>query len=221
MIQFIKIEDKYSLTNEGSEDITYTISILEDCINYSIITEGTIPPEETVLVDLQKDGNYVILVEGEEPIEVKHYPILVESIVKGMKNEVCGCNCGCDCAEETDSFCGLLMLRAKIDVFKRLINPLGDSFFTSVEEETNCLILKPVYCAVNSEIILGEAECNEKLIKQMIALDYLAMYFYELSEAETEDMQYVKDKYNINPIFCCIQSLGIDVGKIENSLKNR
>ena len=214
---FKKKQDKYSVTNEEIVPITYEIKKLYDCVNFLTISDGTIEAGETEEFEFTEDGEYRIVInDGEDTIYIKHYLKLLTSIIEGVLDNLCDCKCGCECSDGEDPLCNLLMLRAKIDVYKRLINPEGVAFFDAVNQHTKCLIEKPIYCAVDKEIILGEAECNTEIIKQLIALDYLAIYFFEMAQAcLTEDKEYVREKFNTKTIFCCIQSLGIDVGDIE------
>jgi len=219
---FTKKQDKYLVTNEEIVPITFEIKKLYDCVNFLTISDGTIEPGVTKEFDFTEDGEYRIVInEGEDTIYIKHYLKLLLSIIDGITDNICDCKCGCECSDEDNSLCNLLMLRAKIDVYKRLINPQGVAFFDAVNEYTKCLIEKPIYCGVDKEIILGEAECNEEIIKQLIALDYLAIYFYEFAQAcLTEDKEFIRNKFNTKTIFCCIQSLGIDVGDIEELINN-
>ena len=54
--------------------------------------------------------------------------------------------------------------------------------------DCKCFIVKPVYCSLNEDLILGKSKCNDKLIKQTIGLDYLAIYFYELEQLINEEI---------------------------------
>lgn len=219
MAQFKKKQDIYSVTNNETIPVTYEVKKLYDCVNFLTISDGTIEVGETEEFDFIEDGEYQIVVNGTETttIYIKHYLKLLNSIIEGVLNNICDCNCGCECLDESeDPLCNLLMLRAKIDVYKRLINPQAVAFFDIVGQTVKCLIEKPVYCAVDKEIILGESECNKEIVKQLISLDYLALYFFEYVQAcLTKDKEYVRNKFNTSTIFCCIQTLGIDVGDIE------
>lgn len=218
---FTKKQDKYLVTNEEIVPINYEVKKLYDCTNFLTITEGVIEAEEIKEFNFTEDGQYQIVINETDTIHIKHYIKLQLSIIEGVLNNICDCNCGCECNDNEDELCNLLMLRAKIDVYKRLTNPQGVAFYDAVYKHTKCLIEKPIYCAVDKEIILGESECNQKIVKQLIALDYLAMYFFEMAQVcLSEDKEYVRNKFQTKTIFCCIQSLGIDVGDIEELINN-
>ena len=215
-----KVQDKYFVTNDDTIPLEYKVKNLDDCVNFNTISEGTIAVGETKEFKFSKDGEYLICINETDTITIKYHLNLQLSIIEGMLNTVCDCSCGCECNDKNE-LCDLLMLRAKIDVYKRLTNPSGRAFYDAVYQHTKCLVKKPLYCALDQEIILGEAECNKKVVKQLIALDYLAMYFFEIAQAETEeDEEYIRDKFNTKIIFCCIQALGIDVGDIEDLINN-
>ena len=213
---FKKKQDKYLVTNEEIVPITYEVKKLYDCENFLTISDGTIEPGETEEFDFTQDGEYQIIINDEDTIFIKHYLKLLLSIIDGVVNTICDCKCGCECSDDEAPLCSLLMLRAKIDVYKRLTNPQGVAFFDAVYSHTKCLVEKPIYCAVDKEIILGETECNQEIVKQLIALDYLAIYFSEFAQVSLdEDKAFIRDKFQTKTVFCCIQSLGIDVGDIE------
>lgn len=218
---FTKKQDKYLVTNKEIVPINYEVKKLYDCTNFLTITEGVIEAEEIKEFNFTEDGQYQIVINETDTIHIKHYIKLQLSIIEGVLNNICDCNCGCECNDNEDELCNLLMLRAKIDVYKRLTNPQGVAFYDAVYKHTKCLIEKPIYCAVDKEIILGESECNQKIVKQLIALDYLAMYFFEMAQVcLSEDKKYVRNKFQTKTIFCCIQSLGINVGDIEELISN-
>lgn len=219
--------DRYYIQNQQLAPINFEVRKSLSCypLEFSTIYTDSVLPGLEAEIFIKEDGIYEIFLINEdpntleiegEPYRIKKYDTLLSSIIEGMGQEVCACSCGCDCNEESDDNCGLLMLRAKMDAYKRLIHPKGASFFNAVYSYVGCLIKDPIYCSVSTEIITGEADCNKKLIKQMLSLDYLALYFFEMAAACLhEDKNYVREKFNTKKIFCCIQSLGIDVGIIE------
>lgn len=220
---FERRQDKYFIKNEGTITIEYKLKKLFDCVNFLDIFNSQILPGDEIEISFTGDGEYqVILNDGTNPeveLSIKYYLTLQTSIIESVFSILCDCECGCNsCAEDSDNkFCDLLMTRAKIDTFKRLTNPEGIAFYNTVYKQTKCLIENPIYCAISEELILGEAKCNEKIIKQFIALDYLAMYFFEYYQVcLSEDKQCVRDKFKTEKIFCCIQKLDINIGEIEN-----
>lgn len=229
MIQYSirKTQDKYFITNEGASTINYETKKLYDCVNFLSIFDGEILAGQEVEITFTGDGEYQIVLaligSVDVTIPIKYFLSLQLSFIESVADTICECGCGCDDCSETskDKLCNLLMARAKIDVYKRLTNPEAVAFFDAVYGHTKCLVKKPVYCSVAEELILGAANCNEKLIKQLLALDYLALYFFEHAQVcLTDDKDYVKCKFKTEKIFCCIQSLGIDIGNIEQLIND-
>lgn len=217
-----KTQDKYYIQNSGATSITITLEVLENCVEYDTVYSKTVPINEEIEITFSKDGDYnLTITDGTDTVEVpfKYYLNLELSMIDSIQSTICNCKCNCGC-EDTD-MCKLLMTRAKIDAYKRLINPQAVSFFDAINKHVKCLITKPIYCSLAEESIFGEANCNENFIKQLIALDYLALYYFEyMQEDSTEGKDYVETKFKQNKIFCCIQKLGINILEIEQLIKN-
>lgn len=221
--QLKKVQDKYFLVNNEITPITYVLKRLTGCTSYFAIFSGTLDPATELEVTLAQDGEYQLIVTNAALEEVtlgfKNYICLQHSLIENIYYTLCDCDCECsDC----DSDCEYtLMTHAKMQAYKRLINPEGQAFFDAINTTVKCLIEKPIYCSVTEEMIRGSATYNEKLLKQFLALDYLALYFFELSMAcLTADKQYITDKFNTEQLFCCINSLGIDIKEIENIIED-
>lgn len=222
-----KIQEKYYITNTQAGVITYDIQKLTDCVYFNTISSGTILPLDTIEVVLQGDGQYSIPIADTlitESILIKNYDQLLVSTIQSIYEILCPCGCGCSgCSDlDTEGCKGLLMTKAKIDTFKRLVTPQYVGVFDIIYAETKCLLDKQIYCSIVEEDVKGVATFNEKLMKQLIALDYLAIYFQELSSATTPaEIAYVKTKFKSDKVLCCITKLGIDVQKIEQLIKNK
>lgn len=218
-----KSKGRYIILNEGRlEEISIKTQIKVKDQDFETISEIFLSPGEfTPIVFGPLDQEYKILINDTEAIYIKNYINLQTSIIEGILNYVCDCNCGCNCENDNNSLCNLLMLRAKIDVYKRVMSPQGTAFFNAVNKYTLKLIEKGIYCAVSEEIIVGESSCNEKIIKQMILLDYLGMYFSEITGVtEQVEKDFINNKYKTKTIFCCIENLGIDIDAIQNPINN-
>lgn len=209
------------ITNMDVEPMTVETHKKENCKDFTKIQETIILPGDNHTFDFKfLDGEYRFII-GEDTVIAKSYLNLRQSIVEGILNYVCDCNCGCNCDGKDHNYCNLLMLRAKVDVYKRLMNPEGVAFYDAINKHTQCLITKSIYCSVEEEIIRGESKCNEKVVKQMILLDYLAMYYYEMAQADgVIPTDHINRKYRTDIIFCCIESLGISLDSIDKLIKD-
>jgi hypothetical protein len=231
---FKKSKDLYVVTNLESVAIHYEVK--KQAYDKSLITvqEGFLQPSSTKNFKLIGDGEYnIVLTVPLDSLEerslfippgniyIKHYNTMLLSIIGSITEDICDCNCGCDCGESKEAFCNLLMLRAKMDVFRRLTNPEGVVFYDTVNKKTQTLVEKSTYCAVDKELLHGVVDCDEKLIKQLIVLDYLGRYFFELAQAQTqEDKLYIEKKFITKTIFCCIENLGVEIQEIKDLILN-
>lgn len=133
---FKKKQDKYIVTNQETTPITYEVKRLYDCVNFITISDGTLgsslTQESERIFDFIEDGEYQIIIDGTDTINIKHYNKLLLSIIEGVVDNICDCKCGCECSDDENKLCSLLMLRAKIDVYKRLTNPQGVAYFDAV-----------------------------------------------------------------------------------------
>lgn len=220
--KYLQKQDRYFIKNNEEDDaIKYVVKHLFDCNSFLTITDGEILPGSTKEFKFIEDGEYQIILNGEYSTTIKHYLKLQNSIIEGIVDTICDCGCGCNCDGKDDKCCKLLTLRAKIDVYKRITEPFAEPFYNDLHAHVKCLILKPLYCGINKEIILGESDCNEKITEQMIALDYLSMYFYEMSQTcLEEDQNYVRNKFKTKPIFCCIEALGLNIKDLEKEMNS-
>jgi len=214
-------KDVYYILNEEGEVIDYTLQDIDPCTADDIVSAGEIAVDENFEIPLVKDGVYQMnLVSGanESNLYIKYYLNLQLSMIEDIFTVLCPCDCGCaNCTDlSTDKYQALLTARNKIDVFKYLSSPQYDAPMSVVHKGTSCLIEPQLYCDIAMEGVTGMAAYNEQLTKQLIALDYLAMYFWDLKNVtDQEEIDYINDKYQSDAILCCINKLGIDINEIK------
>lgn len=228
MIQYNlnKIQDIFYVTNEGLDTISYTISKKNDCVNYNVVSNGEIPVGETVPLNFEEDGTYQITLSTQSSantvFKVKSYFNLQKSIIESIFNTLCDCDCGCSNCVDTsrNELCNLMIVNSKISTYLNLMYPEVQEIQNTIFNIVECLIVPTVYCSVTEEIIRGEANCNIKLFKQLLALDYLTMYFTEfIAVTNPGDLKYLQDKFMTKDIFCCIHKLGINIKELEQQIK--
>lgn len=219
--ELYKIKDKHFLKNQGREVIKYDIiPVLGPVRPIPEPFTGVVEPIETIELPIKNDGSYELYVDDVKYTTITVQETLLKSILDSIIKDVCDCNCGCDCGEDKNEYCNLLMLKAKMDVFKRITNPEGVPFYNIVNLQTHKLIEKSLYCSMDKDKVLGGTDCNAKLLKQMIMLDYLGRYFFELYQASEQDKNFIKEKFLTKTIFCCIENLGINIQDIEDLINN-
>jgi hypothetical protein len=218
-------QDKYYVTNTELISMSYTLVKVDECTtSRENISSGTIAASEESLIPITLDGTYeiILMVDGEPDltIYITYYVNFQLSLIEDIYNSICSCECGCkDCVDITETCPTLLITSNKIIVFKYLVDPRYKASFENVHQGLACIIEPQLYCDINKEIITGSPQYNEKLTKQLLALNYLAMYFTDLFGlfiAENPDeIAYINTKYQSSSILCCISSLGIDINNIK------
>jgi len=212
-------ENTYTLTNNSVDDYTVEIYKTYNCDTELKFFEFSLPASENYIIKFREDAIYRIVIKSiieETEFTIKHFVDLQESIITGIENYVCDGMCGCKSCIYPKDPCDLLMLKAKMDVYKNLVYPEAEDYFHWVYFKVNCLLNKPTFCSVKDEIITGESKNDLKIPKILIGLDYLAMYFYEINNVcLTEDKDYITEKFQIEKIFCCLQELGINIDEIK------
>jgi hypothetical protein len=213
---------------------TLTIPLITDG-NYRIRLFETVDGEYDYLIpdDLLEAGMVVILKEdialfvpnlvtpgpdvpGNSTIYIPYFLNLQLSMIENIFSVLCPCDCGCaNCVDLSSKQCeALITTRNKIDVFKYVNSPYYNQVFVTVHQNTACLIEPPLYCDIATEGLTGMASYNYKLTKQLIALDYLAMYFWDLKVATLSEYAYINTKYQSESILCCVNKLGVDIKEI-------
>jgi hypothetical protein len=217
-------QGKYYITNNENLPITYTLHYTKGCVPETQIGDGSIEVGVPTEIPLTTDGYYRIVLASTEFVNtfsyiyIKYFESLQTSMIEDIYTVLCPCDCGCaSCVDlSTDQYQALLTTRNKIDVYKYTTSPQYDAVMQVVHEGTACLIAPQLYCDIATEGVTGQATYNENLTKQLIALDYLAMYYWDLKGiTDPEQIAYINDKYKADEILCCISKLGIDINAIK------
>ena len=225
-----KSKDAYSILNNEASNITYTLHKQEPCKAETVlIEEGTIAPTASYIPTLSLDGTYVLNVlstetpGNESNVTFLHYLNLQLSYLEDIFSVLCSCDCGCANCEDlsVDNYKALLVTKTKLDAYKRLVFPQYNASFNATNETIHCIVDPVLYCDLAQEGITGLLQYNEKLTKDLIALDYLTLYFTDLRDVvDEEEVAYIKSKFNSEDILCCINSLGVDINDIKTTIEN-
>lgn len=219
-----RVQDKYYIENTQGTILNYSLIKVHSIIGEETISEGTIAIGGTLTVPITKDGIYkVTLTEGinSSLIDLEYYLNLQVSALEDIFTTLCPCDCGCnDCTEKELDCCNIVTTKDKIDTYNMLTSPALANYFNVVNGQALSLIEEQTYCIINEEHIYGTSMYNNKLSKQIVALNYMAWYLYELDTFGTDDTQiaYIKAKFKQQSIYCCIYKLGIDIKAIEEAV---
>jgi hypothetical protein len=218
------LEHKKDIYTVLTSSATYVLTKLGACVPDEILESSVF--NTSYVIPLTLDGDYHLNMKAggdESNIYIKYYLTLQLSMIEDIYTVLCPCDCGCaNCTDlSIDQYKALLVTRNKIDVLKYVVSPQYDASFQLIHEDTNCLIEPQLYCDIATEGITGETQYNATLTKQLIALDYLAMYFTDLREVtDVDEIAYIKDKYKSEAILCCINKLGIDINGVQTTIDN-
>lgn len=211
-------KDVYTLTNTGVIDITYTLSKLADCYNYTEISTGTLAPAELSTITPVTDGEYKLeITDATLTVNTEtiiYFVNLITSFVYDVVLIVCGCAPDC-----TESYSDDALTLAAYNKMLTTYSFMWDDFNVAIgitSNEIKCLMMNPIQCLQDSEKILGISS-SSLLNKQLISLYYLAFYFTEKGAAiDQDEIDYIALKYKYSSIAPCLSQLGINLNSIEN-----
>lgn len=227
MIQFTinKSEDSYIIENTDTNEVNLSISLTQDCTSPSVIETITITGGGSYTFKPKKDGKYTLVFDDsntQSTVVIKDYKILRDSLIEDLFEVLCGCDCGCsDCSDLGNDDCKLLLsLTTKMKGYIALTSPMGSAFLEAIQNNTLCLMEQELQCNIGKEKMTGLSIFDEVFLKKLLALDYLALYFFEELNTSTEDINYLNKVFRKDSLFCCIKSLGINILEIENLIKD-
>lgn len=220
-------QDKFLVENTQAGTITYTLEQLQHCSEYISVSTGDILTGVEQEINIPKDGVYnLILSDGVNPdisITLKSYLQLQQSLINDI--DVAMCDCGCehnDCTgNDYHTECNLLLTTTtKMQAYKGLTSPEGAAHYEAVFDTYQCVIDEAIYAQLLDERISGHSGANKTLLKRILALNFLALYYYELQASLPEDDAYVREKFQGSRILSCINTLGLNINDLEQTILN-
>jgi hypothetical protein len=213
---FLKYKDVYTLKNIGSISINYSISRVVNSVP-SVITSGVILPSATSTLSLGNfDGTYQLDITAvnntAEPIKIKYFPTLLQTIISKIKEITCK-ECGsCDKCE--DPKLQLSLLIAVLN-YAYLQSPIYNEYFESLNLNLNDVIINKTTKYLSENLVYGQGNVSP-LVIQTVGAHYLSFYYTDLVAAkDPEEVSYVKAKYNAADVITCLNSIGIIVPNTE------
>jgi len=220
-------QDVFTLTNtDVADELTYKLELLNGCYNYKeIIAETTLAISESIVFENLEDGEYRLTIvqdSVETIVTLKSYVDLLKSLVNDTQLVLCDCNCSCDnnCSSDCGNNCNNnLTTILKIVSFVALTYPLYNLSLEKVSEEIKCLLDEDISCLLINEKVTGSSD-NGNLLKKVIALYYLALYFmeYEIMASDADEQEYVNEKFKFDIISVCISKLGVDISDVQQTI---
>ena len=218
---FIKYKDVYTITNNESLVLGYTLS-KETCDTSVTLKTGTVPVGQSVVLDIKVDGNYKFTpyTENENgiPVIVKNYNNLLVSLIEATEKIVCGCSKCNDCEE--CSICEDYLSTFMKDIaFATLNNPLYKTYIDKIQQDTLCDFTDSILCALLKEKVYGNAPVKEVMLR-ILSYYYLAFYYKDLFlGADAEEKEYITNKYKYIKINQCMRNLQVSSYEVISSLE--
>jgi hypothetical protein len=233
IVKMVKEKESYNFLNTLTTPITYSI-VKKGCSSFnSSVETGNIVASGNFIYTPEKDGEYRIdflsthptdeSLNKKETLILTHYPTLIKSVIKNTKEALCddGCGCGGDCDSLANACLSYQNLFAETQLLLGLIRSMPNcegkdvvKLFIYLAIDLYKCDLFSLFCEKELELKLkGEAEFSSKLTKKLIAINYLALYFYELwiTNPLEEFVKYHEDKYRFRYIKDCLLKAGIDI----------
>jgi hypothetical protein len=217
---YTKYKDVHTLTNDTNNLVNYVI-IKVLCDETSIISTGDLQPDASITINFPVDGEYeVSLAEKEDngtaiitintdSFTIETFNNLLVSFIADAEKLLCGCSKCDDCEEcnECQDYLGALTKAISFTVLNPVYNTLVNTGLNSI----SCSLGDEMICSILNEKVFGSSSVKEPLLK-ILASYFLGFYYYDLGEAEdSEEEQYIKDKYKSVKMLKCITKLGFDL----------
>lgn len=208
---YLKYKDTYTLKNNGSVTLTYSVSKVT-CEATTEIKTGTILPGQTTALNFIVDGNYsVYLASSTEvgiPFIIKYYNNLLLSFISMVEGIICGCSKCNDCEEcnQCEDYLGTFM---KAQAFAAVNYPVYQGYMNQITQDSICVFTEEVLCNLLHEKVYGNADVKEVMLK-LIGFYYLSFYYQDKFLAlDAQEKIYITEKYKYDKIAACMRKLGI------------
>lgn len=225
IVKMVKEKETYKFTNLLSEPIMYSI-VKKGCGSFIDNTNtGNIESNFDYTFIPEKDGEFIITfttLEKKQTLIITHYPTIIKSVIKGVNSALCSHNCGCDdCNEEGKHCLTYQNIFAESQLLFGLLKSIPTcegkdaikSFLYHSIDVYKCDLFS-LFCDKELNLKLkGTSEFSDVLTKKLIAINFLALYYYELwiTNPSKEFVDYVNTKYKFKDIKECLLKTGIDV----------
>lgn len=241
----VKELESYKIYNNtlfaGYYNITKTGCTLQE----EPIQSGNFTANTPISFTPQGDGDYTVTMtiatsndaldedgDTQDQTVISHYPYLIKAVINDLKTLLCD-DCGCGdieagCTDGKAKAClksQLLLgnITFLMGVFKTINCDNTDISIlhkaTSYAIQTYKCELLQLFCKDMVDLrIRGDYEYDGVLLKKILSIYYLMIYFYEKEMTNTEKVyiEFLNKKYDFKTIKSCILKSEIDVSLVEN-----
>lgn len=215
-----------SVKNNTTDEVYITVSINESCndVFEEVIPKSLVDFEEQFKLPL-RDGLYRVvvdrvidnfLIETDEYI-YPYYGELLNTIIEETQYFLCGCECeNCDdnCNKNEKTYLSLIL---KMFSYYTLLHSYYPRFYETIFKCLRCSILDINKCILINEKVIGESQ-NEELFKKLVSSLYTAFYLAEYYN--TDDKEYIDNKFKFDKIKKCILVTNTDMECITKQIEN-
>lgn len=226
IVKMLKEKETYNFLNLLASPGTYSI-VKKGCSSFNTpAITGNITANGTFIFNPERDGEYIITFsvdDKKQTIILTHYPTIIKSIIKSTNSALCNCGCGCEgeCDSEAKACLTYQTIFAETQLVMGLLKSMPNcegkdvvKLFIYLAIDLYKCDLFSLFCDKELELKLkGQAEFSSRLTKKLIAINYLALYFYEkwISNPLEEYVKFVDNKYKYRYIKDCLLKAGIDI----------
>jgi hypothetical protein len=234
--QLKRIKDTFVLVNLTEDTLTFEL-FKDGCegVFTSVITGEVLALESNTLTILS-DGFYRLVVNGTIVYfsALHHYRNRLVELVRESVCKDCGCkpvNCmpkeAVDCLRNQSLF---NFMQVYINLVKpyslstpATLNPFLFTYYQDTIYNNKCYIIEELCKQLLDTSITGASVTNPELFNYFIAVSYLGLYMYDVTnvntsiltnEEVTEELLYLDTVYNYKSIKKCIKHLGIDINDL-------
>lgn len=220
-------QDVYSIKNTGTNAFAYTLKTVNDCTTKTAeVSSGSLAANTSYTLPLTVDSVYEMKLTDSvdastQTFRINYFQNLELALIEDIFTVICTCNCGCaDCEDVSAKPCeALLTAKTRTEMYTILSSPRYNAYVQIAAKSALCYTTPSMYCSLGEEWIAGTSTFNEKLTKQLLSLNYLALYFQELSGLTLqEDVDYLNGKFKTDSLFCCITALGVDINAVKEAI---
>ena len=239
----VKEREGYKIYNDTLFPGYYTITKTGCSLQEEAIQNGNFSQLNPISFIPQGDGDYIVTISidndivvgnGEitQQVAISHYPLIIGSVIKDIRELLCE-DCGCNdeignCIGTKAKTC--LKSQAVLGDISLLLNLLKtincNNTNTNVIQNASAYAVQTYKCemmqlfckTIVERRIKGDYEYDGVLLKKILSIYYLMLYFYEkeMTNPEKEYIEFLDKKYDFKVIKPCILKSEIDVSLVED-----
>lgn len=229
----MNIADTSNYTIRVSQDIYYiknklltnlTFSLYKQEKSLSLVSSITLTGEEEQAITFNGDGTYKVYI-GSDIIEIRYYLQLQESLIISIGDFLCDCCTttldNCDCSTPIDVKCvqfssiPLMLLSYQHLVDYCLNSCCSAQYLYDAANEYEYDIRESYEGHIQEECIKGKSLYGSRGLRFFTSFYYALFLEAELEARDSEDADFIYDKFDYDRIRTCMDDLGVNYDKLK------